>query len=96
MESKESRGRRGASWELPQQSWPIAAELWDVSGSPEPSQTISFIKKERFKPDLKGREGVCFLIPNWQLLPQRRGPITEGSASHSTFRNSGNSSKPAV
>jgi len=25
MESKESRGRRGASWELPQQSRPIAA-----------------------------------------------------------------------
>jgi len=34
MESKESRGRRGASWELPQQSGPIAAELWDVSESP--------------------------------------------------------------
>ena len=33
MERKESRGRRGASWELPQQSGPIAAELWDVSGS---------------------------------------------------------------
>ena len=32
MERKESRGRRGASWELPQQSGPIAAELWDVSG----------------------------------------------------------------
>ena len=27
MESKESRGRRGASWEVPQQSGPIAAEL---------------------------------------------------------------------
>jgi len=33
MERKESRGRRGASWELPQQAGPIAAELWDVSGS---------------------------------------------------------------
>ena len=31
MERKESRGRRGASWELPQQAGPIAAELWDVS-----------------------------------------------------------------
>ena len=41
MERKESRGRRGASWELPQQSGPIAAELWDVSGSPEPSGGIA-------------------------------------------------------
>ena len=71
MERKESRGRRGASWELPQQAGPIAAELWDVSGSPEPSLTISFIRKESFQPDLKGREGVCFLKPNWQLVPQR-------------------------
>ena len=66
MERKESRGRRGASWELPQQSGPIAAELWDVSGSPEPSLTMSFIRKESF--DLKGREAVCFLKPNWQLV----------------------------
>ena len=43
MERKESRGRRGASWELPQQSGPIAAELWDVSGSPEPSLTMIYI-----------------------------------------------------
>ena len=71
IEKKEKRMRKGASWELPQQSGPIAAELWDVSGSPEPSLTISFIKKESFKPDLKGREGVCFLKPNWQLVPQR-------------------------
>ena len=30
MERKESRGRRGASWELPQQAGPIATELWDT------------------------------------------------------------------
>ena len=53
MERKESRGRRGASWELPQQSGPIAAELWDVSGSPEPSLTISFIIKETLNLILK-------------------------------------------
>ena len=46
MESKESRVKRGASWEVPQQSGPIAAELWDVSGSLEPSLTISFIEKK--------------------------------------------------
>ena len=47
---------------------PIAAELWDVSGSPEPSLTISFIRKESFQPDLKGREGVCFLKPNFSYV----------------------------
>ena len=36
MESKESRVKRGASWEVPQQTKPRAAQLWDVSGSPEP------------------------------------------------------------
>ena len=39
--------------EAPQQSRFIAASLWDVSGSPESSLTISFIKKESFKPSLK-------------------------------------------
>jgi len=33
------------------------------------------------------REGVFFLEIYWQLVPQERGLITEGSASHSTFRN---------
>ena len=65
MESKESRG---ASWELPQQAGPIAAELWDVSVSPEPSLTISFIRKESFRPNIEGREGACLLNPNWQLV----------------------------
>ena len=63
--------KKGVTDELPQQSGPIAAELWDVSGSPEPSLTISFMRKESFQPDLKGREGVCFLDIYWQLIPQR-------------------------
>jgi len=57
-------GRRDASWEVPQQSGPIAAQLWDVSGSPEPSLTISFIKKESFKPNLRIRR---YLLPELQL-----------------------------
>ena len=73
MERKESRGSRGASWELPQQSRPAAAELWDVSASPEPSLTMSFSKKESFKLNLKGKEGSCFLNPNWQLVPWMTG-----------------------
>ena len=48
--------------------------------------TISFIKKESFKPSLKGRESVCVPDIYWQLVPQERGLIAEGSASHSTFR----------
>ena len=71
LNREKSKVRRGASWELPQQAGPIAAELWDVSGSPEPSLTTSFIKKESFEPDLKGREGVCFPDIYWQLVPQR-------------------------
>ena len=51
---------------------------------------IRFIKKESFKPSLKGGKGVCYPEIYCQLIPQERGLITEGSASHSTFRNSGN------
>ena len=80
-------------------SWACMRRLWkDGSRS---SLTISFIKKESFQPDLKGREGVCFLKPNsWFQEAEtsflksagstERGLITEGSASHSAFRNSGN------
>ena len=89
MEKKENIVRKGVSWKVLQQSRPIAALLWDVSGSPEPSLIISFIKKESFKPNLKSGKGVCFPDIYWQLIPQERGPIAEGSASHSTFRNSG-------
>ena len=58
-----------------------------MSGSADLSLTISFVKKESFKPNLKGREGVCFPDIYYQLVPQERGLITEGSAYHSTFRN---------
>jgi len=34
---------------------------------------MSFIKKESSKPNLKGKEGVCFPNPNWQMIPQE-GP----------------------
>ena len=46
--------------------------------------------QEGFKPNLKSGKGVCFPDIYWQLIPQERGLITEGSASHSIFRNSGN------
>ena len=55
---KESKAGKGVTDEAHQQYKPIAALLWDVSGSPEPSLTISFIKKESFKPNLKSGKGV--------------------------------------
>ena len=64
--------------------------VWAYSSLTETSLTISFIKKESLKPNLKSGKGVCFPDIYWQLIPQERGLITEGSASHSTFRNSGN------
>ena len=45
-----------------------------------PSLTISFVKKESFKPNLKSGKGVYFPDIYWQLIPQERGLITEGSA----------------
>lgn len=36
---------------------------------PRPATTVSFIKKERFKSSLKGREVVFLLNPNWDLIP---------------------------
>jgi len=57
---------------------------------PEPALTISFTKQDSFKPDLKGREGVCLPNPHWELVPQERSLIAEGSAPHSTLTNSGN------
>jgi len=59
----------------------------DVSGSPEPSLPINLVKKESFHTNFKDRES--FLNPNCQLVPLERGLITEGSASHFTFRYSG-------
>jgi len=96
MERKENRERRGASWEVPQQSGPIEAQLWDVSGSPEPSLTISFIRKESFKPNLKGREDVCFLKPNWQLVPQRGAWQLKALTPIPLLETLGTTSKPAV
>ena len=47
---------------------------------PEPALTISFTKQDSFKPDLKGREGVCLPNTHWELVPQERSLIAEGSA----------------
>jgi len=57
---------------------------------PEPALTISFIKEDSFKPDLKAREGVCLPDPQWELVPQERRLTAEGSAPHSALRNSRN------
>ncbi len=54
-------------------------------GRPVPALTISFIKKESFKPTLKHREGVCLPDLNWELVPERRGLIAEGSAPQTHF-----------
>jgi len=61
-----------------------------VQDIPEPALTISFIKEDSLKPDLKAREGVCLPNPNWGLVPQERSLIAEGSAPHSALRNSTN------
>lgn len=57
----------------PQQ--PIAAGLREGLGSRDPALTISVIKKESFKRNLKTREGICLLNANWELVPQKRGLI---------------------
>lgn len=43
------------------------------------------IKKKCLKPNLKSRDDVCWLHPNWELVPEERSLKAEGSASHSTF-----------
>lgn len=40
----------------------------------------------RLKSDVKSRERVCMVNPNWELVPQKMGLIAGVSASHSTFR----------
>lgn len=40
----------------------------------------------RLKSDVKSRERVCIVNPNWELVPQKMGLIAGVSASHSTFR----------
>ena len=49
MESKKTGVKRGASWEVPQQSRLIAAKLRDVFKGQAPRLTVSFIKKESSK-----------------------------------------------
>ena len=65
--------------------------IWTYSNmtmdQPLPALNISFIKKEGFKPALKHREGVYTTDSNWELVPENRGLIAEGSASQITFRN---------
>lgn len=39
-------------------------------GSPDPTQTISLIKKESFKSIIKSREGVYLPNSYWELVPQ--------------------------
>lgn len=38
----------------------------DGSGSSDPALTISFVKKESSKPNLKSRESVCLPNLNWE------------------------------
>ena len=52
--------------------------------------TISFIEEDSFKFTLKNGDGVCLPNPDWELVPQERSLVAEGSGSHSTFRDSGN------
>ena len=47
---------------------------------------MSLVKKERLKPNCKGREDVCVPNTKWEMVPSERSLITEGSA----LRNSGN------
>lgn len=48
-------------------------------------------KLEDLSKKKSSREGACLLNPNWELGPQKRYLIAEGSASYSMFRNSRNS-----
>lgn len=51
----------------PQQITPIAALLRKDPPSPDPGLTISFFKKESFKPILKSREAACSPNRHWEL-----------------------------
>ena len=52
-DEKRRREELGASWEVPRQSRPKVALIGDDSAKPEPTLSISFIKKEGFKATLK-------------------------------------------
>lgn len=60
------------------------------------NQTISYITKECFTSNHKGRKDVFLLNPSWKLLPQKQSMKGEGSASHSTFGNFRNRKTSAV
>ena len=61
-----------------------------VQDSSDPALTIGFIKKECFKFNLRYRDGVCLPNPEWELVPQERSLLAEGSTSHSTLIDSWN------
>uniref|UniRef100_A0A8D0DCB8 Arrestin beta 2 n=1 Tax=Sander lucioperca TaxID=283035 RepID=A0A8D0DCB8_SANLU len=54
------------------------------------SLTISFIKDDGFQFILKCGDGVSPPNPSWELVPQERSLVAEGSGSDSTFRDSRN------
>lgn len=44
----------------------LSAHPKDVSGSPDPARTVSFIRVKSLNPDLKSRVGVCLLnLRSW-------------------------------
>ena len=55
-------------------------------GQPVPGLTVSFIKKDGFKPTFKHRELVFATDLNWELVLKYMGLVAEGSASQSTLR----------
>lgn len=66
------------------------------SGKPPPAWTYCILTKGGFrliwswpnccKPNLKSRNSVCLLNPNWELVSQKRHLESEGAVSHSTFK----------
>ncbi len=64
---------------------PQSCRLRLVLGRPFLALTISFTKKEGLKPTFKRREGVCPPDLNWELVPEKRRLIAEGSAPQTHF-----------
>lgn len=51
---------------------------------------LSFYQKRKFaESNLKTRDAVCLLNPNWELAPLGRGPEAERFASYFTFKDPG-------
>ena len=61
-----------------QQPGPITALIRGVSGSSEPSISMTLSKRKVLSLISKGRKGVWFPNPNWQLVPQEGGLTTKG------------------